>query len=299
MWEAKVEINPDYAEQLDEHLTEIGADRWHVYSEVHQRLALLTGYFEDEETARGAWQELRATMPSEVEVGALEFRSVDDQEWRDAYKDHFHAWQTGGLHWVPVWERETYHLPEGEDAVWLDPGMAFGTGNHETTRLCAERMIECAREWRSEGRDLSRMEVLDAGCGSGILAISAVKCGFGRVAGFDNDPVAVEISEENAELNEVSGRIEFYPGDLITGLSGRTADLVIANIQADVLCRFASELGAAIKPGGRLVLSGILAGELDEVRQVFEQVVPTAAISTRELGEWADLLAVLPEAPRA
>lgn len=295
MWEVKIKIDPDDVEALEEYLTESGSENWHVYSEAHQRVAFLTGYFPDEETALGSWQEFRVSMPSDVDVPEdPEFRLVEDQEWKDAYKDHFHPWHFDGLHWVPVWEREKFQVPEGEDVVWLDPGMAFGTGNHETTRLCVERMIECGREWKAEGRNLADVRVLDAGCGSGILAISAVKCGFGQVAGFDLDPVAVTISEENAELNQVAGQIEFYEGDLITGLQGRTCDLLIANIQADVLGRYAQELVAAVKPGGRLVLSGILAAELEGVRAIFAGLLPDAEISTRELGEWADLLAVWP-----
>jgi len=294
MWEVKAEINPDDAEALDEYLAESEGQNWHVYSEAHQRLAFLTGYFEDEDAALGAWQEFRVSMPSDIEVPEPVFRALEDQDWKDAYKQHFQAWHFDGLHWVPIWERETFQIPEGEDVVWLDPGMAFGTGNHETTRLCVERMIECAREWKEEGRALAQAQVLDAGCGSGILAISAVKCGFGRVAGFDLDPVAVDISRENAELNQVAGQVEFYVGDLITGFEGRTCDLLIANIQADVLCRYARELVAVVKPGGRMVLSGILAVELEGVRQVFAELCPDATISTRELGEWSDVLAIFP-----
>lgn len=294
MWEVKAEINPDDAESLDEYLAESEGENWHVYSEAHQRLAFLTGYFEDEDAALGAWQELRVSMPSDIEAPEPIFRALEDQDWKDAYKSHFHAWHFDGLHWVPMWERETFQIPEGEDVVWLDPGMAFGTGNHETTRLCVERMIECARDWKTEGRTLAETQVLDAGCGSGILAISALKCGFGQVAGFDVDPVAVEISHENAALNQVAGQVEFYQGDLITGFAGRTCDLLIANIQADVLCRFAKELVTVVKPGGRMVLSGILAVELEGVRQVFAALCPEALLSTRELGEWSDVLAIFP-----
>ncbi len=294
IWEVKIEVNPDEAERLEEFLIETGAEGWHVYSEAHQRLAQLTGYFEGEEAATVAWKELQGDLPDEIKPGKAEFRALEDADWQDSYKAHFHPWKFDGLHWVPVWERESFHLPEGDQVVWLDPGMAFGTGNHETTRLCVERLLECRREWEAEGRDLSQAEVLDAGCGSGILAISAAKCGFGKVAGFDLDPIAVAISEENAELNEVSGRIEFCEGDLVTGLRSRTADLLVANIQADVLCRFAAGLAAALRPGGRLVLSGILAAELHQVEECFRDALPIASFSSRQLGEWADLVVVVP-----
>lgn len=294
MWEIKVEVNPTQAERLDEFLAETEAEGWHVYAEAYGGKASLIGYFEDESAARTAWADLKGNLPREIELGEPEFKAVEDQDWKEAYKEHFHPWQFGSLHWVPVWERETFQVPEGGDVVWLDPGMAFGTGNHETTRLCAERLIECAREWKREGRDLAQMEVLDAGCGSGILAVSAVKCGFEKVGGFDNDPVAVETSEENAELNGLAGQIDFYEGDLVTGLEGKSADLLLANIQADVLCRHARDLKRGVRSGGRLILSGILASELEYVRDAFVGVFPEAAISSRELGEWADLLVEVP-----
>lgn len=294
MQEVKIQVSPDQAELIDEFLIENEVEDWHLYVEPHTRQASLTSYFGDEPAARAAWEDLKENLPAEIETGQPEFRPLEDREWQESYKAHFHKWHFDGLHWAPVWERDDFRPPEGEEVVWLDPGMAFGTGNHETTRLCVERMVEAGREWRAEGRDPAQLEVLDAGCGSGILAISAVKCGFGTVAGFDLDPVAVEVSQANAELNGVAGQIEFFEGDLVTGLPGRAADLLIANIQADVLGRHAGELAAALKPGGRLVLSGILAAELTEVEECFQRVLPDAAFSSHQLGEWADLVALAP-----
>lgn len=291
--EVRVEVEPGRADLLEEFLAEQGMAEWHLYSEVDEGLVWLTGYFASEENARAAWEELRERRPAGVGFSEPRFREVEDSDWRDSYKEHFHPWSFAGLHWVPVWERESFEAPEGDQVVWLDPGMAFGTGNHETTRLCVERLLECRRDWLAEGRELGATRVLDAGCGSGILAISAAKCGFGPVAGFDLDPVAVEVSGENAELNGLSGRIDFFQGDLVTGLRDRTADLVVANIQADVLCRFSNGLGAAVRPGGRLVLSGILATELEKVETCFKEVLPGATFKSRKLGEWSDLQAVV------
>lgn len=295
MWEVKAEVNFEQAEALDEFLTESEVEGWHLYSNVDTRRAWLTGYFESEEKAGSAWGELEAMLPAEIEVGAAESRALEDDDWQNAYKAHFHRWEFEGLHWVPVWDRESFVVPEGDQVVWLDPGMAFGTGNHETTRLCVERLLECRREWEAQGRNLGETEVLDAGCGSGILAISAAKCGFVKVAGFDVDPVAVAVSEENAELNDLAGRIEFYEADLITGLRERKADLLLANILANVLCEHAARLVAAVKPGGRLVLSGILATECEQVEACFRNVLPAGRFSSRQLEEWSDLLVIVPE----
>jgi ribosomal protein L11 methyltransferase len=253
---------------------------------------------------------------------------MPDADWRESYKAHFKPWRFGRMHWVPLWERETYTLPAGDVAVLLDPGMAFGTGNHETTRLCCERMVAFAEackpetgegnaesgnrkaetgarganagsrnskpETRNPKLETRNLRVIDAGCGSGILAISAVKLGFSPVVGFDNDPEAVGVSRENAVLNGVADQVDFYVGDLVTGLQGRQADLVMANILAHVLREFARELVAAVAPGGWLVLSGILATEVEHVRRDFATVAPGWTLESRTLGEWSDVKLVRP-----
>lgn len=292
LWEIKVEIDPEFPDQVEDILAERNLEGWHLYQEPWVREISLTGYFETEELATETWETLADYLPAGVVLSEPEVRELEDAEWQDSYKAHFHSWQFGHLHWVPVWERESFIVPEGDEVVWLDPGMAFGTGNHETTRLCVERILECRRDWLEEGRDLARASVIDAGCGSGILAISAVKYGFGEVAAFDLDPLAVRVSEENAGLNELEKRIEFYVGNLEVGLRGRQADLVVANILANVLSDHAETLWAAVKPGGRLVLSGILAVECVAIQKRFEKAAPDAKIEAHELGEWADLLLI-------
>jgi ribosomal protein L11 methyltransferase len=217
-----------------------------------------------------------------------EVRALADDAWRDSYQAHFKPWRCGRMHWVPLWERETYALPEGDVAIWLDPGMAFGTGNHETTRLCCERLVAFANERGTGAR------VIDAGCGSGILALSAARLGFRDVRGFDNDPEAVAVSRENAAINGLGDIVEFTVDDLESGLAGREAELVMANIQADVLMRFAARLVGAVAPGGVLVLSGILAGEIEAVRVAFAADAPGFSQESRSLGEWADLRLISP-----
>jgi ribosomal protein L11 methylase PrmA len=167
--------------------------------------------------------------------------------------------------------------------------------------------------------------VIDAGCGSGILGISAARFGLGPVVGFDNDPIAVRVSRENALLNQVANRTGFFEGDLSTGLADRRAGLVMANIQTDVLRQGARALVGAVAPGGWLALSGILASELKDFRADFLEVAESAAViqsgkrkpakpsgnrqtasarcekaraftgwktASRRLGEWADLLLI-------
>lgn len=284
VFELKLEVSLVAAAALEELLAEREEQRLMVLEDKPAARAWVTGYFTSAEEAVAAWAELRAAgagLPMTEELP--EIRELPDADWKNSYKAHFKAWKFGPLNWVPVWERETFVRPAGESVLWLDPGMAFGTGNHETTRLVVERMVGIAARTGAQGR------VIDAGCGSGILALSAVLLGYGNVAAFDNDAEAVRVSEENAELNGLSGRVEFYVGDLISGLAGRQAELVLANIQADVLMRFANELCAAVAAGGSLVLSGILSQELERVRTTFVALVPAWEIETRILGEWSDL----------
>ena len=236
--------------------------------------------------AQEAWKIFAAVIDPEWLATEPGISELADKDWKESYKEHFKAWQFGRLHWVPVWERETFKLPAGEQVLWLDPGMAFGTGNHETTRLVVERLVKIAEQRGVTGR------VIDAGCGSGILALSAVKLGYARVAAFDNDALSVDVSRENAKLNRLAGSVDFYVGDLITGLAGRQAELVLANIQADVLIKFASQLVEAVAPEGALVLSGILATELAQVRAVFEALPPGWTTDSRVMGEWSDLVVV-------
>jgi SAM-dependent methyltransferase len=127
---------------------------------------------------------------------------------------------------------------------------------------------------------------VDAGCGSGILALSAALLGFADVVGFDNDAEAVRVSEENAVLNGLGGRVGFFTGDLVGGLAGRQGEVVLANIQADVLQKFAPQLLAAVAPGGTLILSGILAFERDVVQATFGAAAASWRIESRACCHW-------------
>lgn len=287
LYEIKSEVSPEVVDQIDDVLLELGVDGWSLLQDVIVKRAWIVGIFEGEEAARARWQELKPLIAGVGAVGDPVLRGLADQDWRDSYKAHFKASQFGRLHWVPVWQRETFQPGAGEVVIWLDPGLAFGTGNHETTRLCCERLVALAEK---AGERRTELRVIDAGCGSGILALSAAKLGFGRVAAFDNDAEAVRVSEENAALNGLTGAVEFFTGDLVSGFAGgRQAEVVLANIQADVLMRFVNELTGAVAPGGSLVLSGILAIELEQVRSVFATAVPGWVIESRVMGEWSDL----------
>ena len=290
--EIKIEIPPANATWADDTLLEHGLENWSVLEDVIVKRAWVAGICADEAAARSQWTELAPLLATAgvVPVSEPVLRVMADADWRDSYKAHFHAWQFGRLHWVPVWEREKFSLPPGDAVLWLDPGLAFGTGNHETTRLCVERLTQIA----DRGSAVADLRVIDAGCGSGILALSAALLGFRDVIGFDNDPEAVRVSEENAALNGLTGRVKFSTGDLVGGLAGRPAEVLLANIQADVLMRFARELVGAVAPGGTLILSGILAPENAQVVAVFVALTPAWSVSTRVMGEWSDVVLTRP-----
>jgi ribosomal protein L11 methyltransferase len=290
--EIKAEISPADVGATDELLLEHGLGNWSVLEDVVLKRAWLAGVCASEDEADAQWGSVAEALAAARIAPLAEpvRRELADTDWRDSYKAHFKAWQFDRLHWVPVWERDTFVLPEGDAVLWLDPGLAFGTGNHETTRLCVERLVTLKEDHGATGC------VVDAGCGSGILALSAALLGFTDVRGFDNDPEAVRISEENAALNGLKGRVTFHVADVMAGLEGLTSrvDVLLANIQADVLIRFARDLVGAVAPGGTLVLSGILADENSKVRTVFEAYTAQWTVNARVMGEWSDVVLTRP-----
>lgn len=283
VFEMRIALEGASSDAVEEALNENAEGAWMLLENHIAGTAAIAGYFESRETALAAWESVEPAMRGLGVSAVPEIRALADEDWRESYKAHFKPWRCGRMHWVPQWERESYAVPKGDVAIWLDPGMAFGTGNHETTRLCCERLVAFAGLRGTGGR------VIDAGCGSGILALSAARLGFRGVRGFDNDPEAVAVSRENAALNGLADEVAFTVDDLDSGLAGQEADLAIANIQADVLVRFAPRLVGAVARGGALVLSGILATEIDAVRRAFAEAAPGWPQESRTLGEWSDL----------
>ena len=201
--------------------------------------------------------------------------TIPDEDWKLSYRKHFKVEVISPRLVVrPPWEAVT---PEpGQKVLTLDPGIAFGTGQHPTTRACLDAIDALA----AENADRT---FLDVGCGSGILSIAAALEGFGEVRGFDNDPDAVRNANENAAANGL-GEF-FFEGDLSAPGVAAPADVVAANVLAPVLVRFAREVGALVNPGGRLILSGILDEQYDEVRAAYVAQGFTE-LSSRLIGEW-------------
>lgn len=285
MKELRIEVDVPLAEDLEAWFCEDYQEYWMLREDWKTGVQTLCGFFSDSATGEGQLAELRARFPQLPASGI--WLDVEDRDWREAYKIHFKPWSERGLHWVPVWEREQYRLPPGDAVVYLDPGMAFGTGNHETTRLCVRRLLDARDDW---GKRVAACSVIDAGCGSGILAISAAKLGFGSVYGFDNDPDAVSISRDNEKLCALEGKPEWSWADLNDGLHDRSSDILMANILAPILIDHAGLLCGAVRPGGRLILSGILTTQLPGVIRTFhKEAVGMTRSDSRQDGEWSDL----------
>ncbi|MBX3713365.1 MAG: 50S ribosomal protein L11 methyltransferase [Lysobacter sp.] len=187
------------------------------------------------------------------------FRKVEDQDWERAWMDQYVPLHFGARTWIVPWNQD---LPEGADAtdaavIRLDPGLAFGSGTHPTTSLCLQWLDGLAASGELQGR-----QVLDFGCGSGILALAALKLGAAQAIGVDNDPQAIVATRDNAGRNGVGDRLQvFLPQDE----PATRYPVVVANILASALDALADLLAARVAPGGRIALSGILAGQEDEL----------------------------------
>lgn len=213
-------------------------------------------------------------------IGELITRTVHEADWADAWKAHFPVLRVGRRLVIrPTWRR---HRRGPDDVVLaLDPGMAFGTGLHPTTRLCLAALEALADRGVTAGA-----RVLDVGSGSGILAIAAAKLGAAGCLGIDTDPIAVEATLANAARNDLAGIVEARAGSLPSG--GGPFDVVLANLIASLLVSLAAPLRDELRPGGTLVASGIFVDREDEVRRAFEAVGLVVRGRTAE-GEWVAL----------
>ena len=201
-------------------------------------------------------------------IGDLRTRLVHEEDWAEAWKRHFPVLRIGRRIVIrPTWRR---HRRRPDDVVLsLDPGMAFGTGLHPTTRLCLAALEALADEGglsRGQARD-GRARVIDVGCGSGILAIAAGKLGAGELLGVDTDPIAVESTRLNARLNGLARRLPAVRGSVPSGRG--PFDLVVANLIASLLVQLAPALRDEMAPGGRILASGIFRDREADVREAF------------------------------
>ncbi|MFZ7273824.1 50S ribosomal protein L11 methyltransferase [Avibacterium avium] len=211
------------------------------------------------------------------EETAYKIEQIEDKDWEREWMDNFHPMQFGKRLWIcPSWRE----VPDGNAVnVMLDPGLAFGTGTHPTTALCLEWL---------DSLDLNGKTIIDFGCGSGILAIAALKLGAKNAIGIDIDPQAILASRNNAEQNGVSDRLQLFlakdaPQDL-------QADVVVANILAGPLKELAPTISQLVKTQGKLGLSGILESQAQSVCEAYQEQFFLDPVAIRE--EWCRITGV-------
>ncbi len=236
-----------YGDLIDENI--LNADKSH---------GAVSIYIPDNKNYNDYMAFLRDRFAAEKIEAKMELIGVDEQEWSSAWKKYYHPIRVGErLVIVPAWEE--YDAKESDIIVRMDPGMAFGTGTHETTRLVCG-LIE---KYLVPGE-----RVLDVGTGSGILAICASKLGAKECFAYDIDPVAVRVAQENCKDNDCAN-ITCGVSDLLASVdtAGGLYDFAVANIVADIIIRMAPDIGAYLKPGAYLITSGIIERYAEGVRE--------------------------------
>ncbi len=214
--------------------------------------------------------------------GTINMRTLEAKAWSEAWKDQFHILKIApGLTIVPSWEE--YHPADGEAAVILEPGAAFGTGGHATTRLCLRALVGLIKPGH---------RVADIGCGSGILGITAAVLGAREVIATDSDRTALPVAQTNAGRNVVSGTIRFTEADLLPDGSGQF-DIIVCNIVAEEIYRLAERFPAALNRGGYCITSGFVTASLPAVEDALTHGGLRIVETPSEEG-WAACVAMRP-----
>ncbi len=264
----RLAITPDQAETCEDMLLELGAVSVTFMDAQDQPI------YEPDLGTTPLWSQthLLALFEADTDAAALQaqltlrlsplpdlhIEVLEDQDWERSWMDNFHPMRFGQRLWiVPSW----HEAPEPEAVnLLLDPGLAFGTGTHPTTALCLEWL---------DGQDLAGKQLIDFGCGSGILAIAGLLLGASDAIGTDIDPQALEASRDNAQRNGIADQqFALY---LPEAMPQSQAPVVVANILAGPLVQLADTISALVAPGGHLALSGILAEQAEEVRAAYQE----------------------------
>lgn len=250
------------------------------------KVAVVKAYFAEEDNIEDVLAYVNERLSELKEMGLdlgeakVEHEKMYEEDWANTWKQYYKPSKVGEKIVVkPIWEE--YEAKEGELVVDLDPGMAFGTGTHETTRMCIQALERYVKE---------ESTVFDVGCGSGILAIAAAKLGAKLAVGVDLDPVAVESSIENVGYNKLNN-IEILHGNLVEVIDGK-ADIVVANILAEIICILTDDVKRVLKDGGIFITSGIIHDRVDMVCEKLEATGFEVIEKNRD-GEWNCIVAKL------
>lgn len=250
----------------------------------------LRAYIPDDERAEDAKLRLESAlghMSLLYPMPAPVYQIVREEDWAEAWKTHYHPVRIGRHLLIrPRWIQT--EAQTGEIVIALDPGMAFGTGTHPTTQLCMESLEDCVQ---------AGIKALDLGCGSGVLAITAAKLGAAQILALDIDPLAIRVTQENAEQNGVPEKIIAQQGSLETVVtSSRRFDLIVVNILARVIIQMCEErLGDVVRPGGLALFSGIIEEQADDVEAALRKT-GLEPYKRRQQGDWVLIEARRPHA---
>ena len=250
------------------------------------KVAVVKAYFAEEDNIEDVLEYVNERLTELKEMGLdlgeakVEHEKMHEEDWANTWKQYYKPSKVGEKIVVkPIWEE--YEAKDGELVVDLDPGMAFGTGTHETTRMCIQALERYVKE---------ESTVFDVGCGSGILAIAAAKLGAKLAVGVDLDPVAVESSIENVGYNNLNN-IEILHGNLVEVIDGK-ADIVVANILAEIICILTDDVKRVLKDGGVFITSGIIHDRVDMICEKLEATGFEVVEKNRD-GEWNCIVAKL------
>ena len=243
-------------------------------------IAIIHIYISPEENPAEALSFLRERLDDQKIPHTLRTDAIKEEDWAFGWKKYYHPIRIGEHIVVcPSWE--SCSLEPGDVMLRLDPGMAFGTGTHETTRLCLQMLEKFVKPG---------MDILDVGCGSGILSICGILLGGKSAVGVDIDQTAVKVADENAEMNHVQDKTVYLCGDLTDKVSGKY-QIVCANIVADVVIRLIPDVGSFMDDGAVLLVSGIIEPRREEVVEALAQH-GYQVIDSREEKGWCAMAAV-------
>lgn len=226
---------------------------------------------------------------TDIGEGTITESQTEDKDWINNWKQYWHTFSIGDLYIKPTWEEETEEM-KGHPVLSIDPGTAFGTGSHETTRMVVRQLQKYVKK---------DDEILDVGCGSGILSVVALKYGAKHALGTDLDPNAIIASEENAQQNGIKAEeLEVIEGNIIDDKAVQDRcgyecyDIVCANILADVLIPLSSEIIRHMKHGAYFITSGIIDSKEEEVASAFRNNDELEIVEINHDGEWVNITAV-------
>lgn len=249
-------------------------------------VAVVKAYFSEEDNIEEVIKYINEKMEELKDLGIdtgiakVESEKMYEEDWANNWKKYYKPTKVGERIVVkPIWEE--YEAKENELVLELDPGMAFGTGTHETTRMCIQSLDKYVKKDST---------VFDVGCGSGILAIAAAKLGAKMAVGVDLDPVAVESAKENVGFNNLDN-IQILYGNLVEVIDGK-ADIVVANIIAEVICILTEDVKRVLKEDGYFITSGIIHDRVDMVTKKLEET-GFKVVEINKDGEWNCIVAKL------